>query len=412
MKDKFTNQELYNWMVSQISTIYFQSYQMAYDIAKRTEKAFQYELGDFNASFVNFGYWDSLKKGLLSGEQLHYDLRRMETAFLEKNKREFELNKHISLAILDPMALIKLKETGRCFVNLPETLFDLDYPGHLMRRIKTLSLTIPCITGPYTNVNCRLTLLNNSIRLNSSAENVEDYPRKENDTRFRDNVGTIQSIATSSGQYDSGVFELNFRDERYLPFEGAGAISNWQLELSGKWWDEDNRKFMEYSQFDFDTISDVIMHLRYTAREGGSTLTTIVENGLLEQLNDLFLSAGKTGLFKGFNIRHEFPDEWHILKHGDSATFALSEQHLPQLAREHSPEIESEIWLARMKGEPDSFEMSLGENPLILEVDPTLNNLFIGQTDLISLNEPFILSANNTGDLEELVLLVKYTLDS
>ena len=84
MKDKFTDQELYNWMVSQISTIYFQSYQMAYDIAKRAEKAFRQELGDFDASFVKFGYWDNLKKGLLSGEQLHYDLKRMETTYLEK----------------------------------------------------------------------------------------------------------------------------------------------------------------------------------------------------------------------------------------------------------------------------------------------------------------------------------------
>ena len=87
MRDKFTNQELYNWMVSQISTIYFQSYQMAYDIAKRAEKAFQHELGDYDATFIKFGYWDSLKKGLLSGEKLHYDLKRMETGYLEKNKR-------------------------------------------------------------------------------------------------------------------------------------------------------------------------------------------------------------------------------------------------------------------------------------------------------------------------------------
>jgi hypothetical protein len=35
----------------------------------------------------------------------------------------------------------------------------------------------------------------------------------------------MQSIATSHAQNDSGMFELNFRDERYLPFEGAGAIS-------------------------------------------------------------------------------------------------------------------------------------------------------------------------------------------
>jgi hypothetical protein len=32
-------------------------------------------------------------------------------------------------------------------------------------------------------------------------------------------------IATSTAQNDAGVFEFNFRDERYMPFEGAGAIS-------------------------------------------------------------------------------------------------------------------------------------------------------------------------------------------
>ena len=45
MKERFTNQQLYNWMVSQISSVYFQSYQLAYDIAKKAEKAFCHELG-------------------------------------------------------------------------------------------------------------------------------------------------------------------------------------------------------------------------------------------------------------------------------------------------------------------------------------------------------------------------------
>ena len=45
MRDKFTNQELYDWMVGQIAGIYFQSYQLAYDVAKRAERAYRYELG-------------------------------------------------------------------------------------------------------------------------------------------------------------------------------------------------------------------------------------------------------------------------------------------------------------------------------------------------------------------------------
>ena len=57
-----------------------------------------------------------------------------------------------------------------------------------------------------------------------------------------------------------GVFDFNFRDERYLPFEGAGAISDWQIELATE---------KELRQFDYSTISDVILHVRYTAEENG-----------------------------------------------------------------------------------------------------------------------------------------------
>ena len=154
MRSKYTNEELYQWQVGQISGVYFQSYKLAYDLAKRAERCFRFELGLQDSSYINFGYWDSLKKGLLSGEKLQYDLRRLETAYLEQNRREFELTKHVSLALLDPLALVKLRETGRCFFRLPEEIFDLDYPGHYFRRIKSVSLTLPCVVGPYTTISC------------------------------------------------------------------------------------------------------------------------------------------------------------------------------------------------------------------------------------------------------------------
>jgi hypothetical protein len=52
------------------------------------------------------------------------------------------------------------------------------------------------------------------------------------DPRFADERAGIASIATSSGQNDAGLFELKLRDERYLSFEGAGAISSRQLRLN------------------------------------------------------------------------------------------------------------------------------------------------------------------------------------
>jgi hypothetical protein len=305
MRDKFTNKQLYNWMVSQLSALYFQSYQMAYDLAKRAEKAFQYELGLTEASFIQFGYWDSLKKGLLAGEKLGYDLKRMEVAYLEGNRREYELTKHVSLGMLDPEALVMLRERGECFVGLPEAIFDLDYPGHYMRRIKSVGLTIPCVAGPYTGVSCTLTLLKNQVRINSSLTGKEGtYKRDEkgDDPRFRDNVAAIQSITTSSGQNDSGLFELNFRDERYLPFEGAGAISQWRLELPN-----------DFRQFDYNTITDVILHIRYTARDGGGRLKEKAVDALQDILNQMVFGKDgeRKGLFRMFSARHEFPSEWH-----------------------------------------------------------------------------------------------------
>ena len=131
MHNKFTNEDLFTWMSTQVSNLYFQSYQLAYDIARRTERSFRYELGLDDTSYIKFGYWNSQKQGLLAGEHLSNDLKRMEMAYLEQNQREFELTKPISLSQLDPAALLKLKTTGECWINLPEELFDMDYPGTL-----------------------------------------------------------------------------------------------------------------------------------------------------------------------------------------------------------------------------------------------------------------------------------------
>jgi hypothetical protein len=311
LQSKFTNQELYSWMLGQISAAYFQGYQLAYDLAKRAERAFQHELGLADSDFIRFGYWDNLKKGLLAGEQLQYDLRRLETAYLEQNRREYELTKHVSLNLLDPIALLMLRETGQCFVSLPEAIFDLDHPGHYRRRIKSVTLTIPCVAGPYTSVSCTLTLLGNRLRVDSSATQPYAYSGLE-DVRFRHNTGATQSIATSSGQNDGGLFELSFRDDRYLPFEGAGAISTWRLELP-----------TEFRQFDYDTISDVVLHLRYTAREGGAALRAAAIDALRQgALNTLPLGQNgeRSGLFRFFSARRDFSAEWHRFLHPAEGT--------------------------------------------------------------------------------------------
>jgi hypothetical protein len=303
MKSKYSNQELYSWMVGQISGIYFQSYQLAHDVAKRAETAYRFELGLNESNFIQFGYWDSLKRGLLAGERLYQDIKRVEVAYLDQNQREYEITKHVSLSRLDPLALAKLKQTGECLVSVPEALFDLDHPGHYFRRMKYISLTVPCVAGPYLGVNCTLALLKSSIRQsNSLLGSPPKYLRdqEEEDPRFRDINGAIQSIVTSSGQNDSGLFETNLRDERYLPFEGSGAISEWQIQLPS-----------DFRQFDYDTIFDVVLHMRYTARDGGEPLRNQAVTELRDALNEFLRTEGQKGLALPISIRHEFPNEWY-----------------------------------------------------------------------------------------------------
>ncbi len=319
LHERYTNAELYRWMSSEVSRTYFQAYQLAYDIAKQAQRCYQYELGAPDSTFIEFGYWDNRRKGLLAGDRLLHDLRRMETAYLANNRREYELSKRISLASLDPMALLMLRQTGHCEIDVPEALFDLDHPGHYMRRIKMVSLTIPAVTGPYVNVAARLTWTHSAVR--TSAENFED-------PLVVDTVGTSQSIATSSGQGDAGLFEFSFRDERYLPFEGKGAISHWRLELPA-----------ELRQFDYQTIEDVLLEIRYTAREGGQTLAAQVlgENGqdLESRLESLGLASGfGPGMMRVWRAATHFPEALERFTHaadGEAPVLSLNigSEHFP-----------------------------------------------------------------------------------
>src|SRR3989442_13494232 len=122
------------------------------------------------------------------------DLKRNELAYHEKHKRELELIRHVSLRQLDPLALLTLKATGTCQVTIPEWLYDRDCPGHYMRRIKSVALSLPSVVGPYTSVNCTLSLLKSSLRKFPLPKDGEYAPQGSEDDRFVNYIGAVQSI--------------------------------------------------------------------------------------------------------------------------------------------------------------------------------------------------------------------------
>lgn len=328
LHDKFTNEDLHLWMQGESSRLCYEYYRFAFDTARKAEREMKQELmrPEVDAQdFVKFNYWDGGRKGLLSGEALHLDVKRMEMAYHDNNKRELELTRHVSLRQLNPLALLMLKATGSCTVTIPEWFFDRDCPGHYMRRIKSVALSIPSVVGQYASVNCTLSLLRSSLR-KSPLMKDNSYDRQgSEDDRFVDYVGAMQSIVTSSGNNDSGLFETNLRDERYLQFEGAGAESTWKIDLP-------NPK--DYPAFDYATISDVVLHIRYTARQG-------VEPGKVRaSLNTLFGSTDLSNLALLFSLKYDFPTEWAaFVNSADAFTARIHKDFFPYFAQGNNKSI-------------------------------------------------------------------------
>ena len=126
---------------------------MAYDMVKMTEMAYKFERDDETAIFIAGDNWQFDKAGLLAGERLLLQIQEMDKAFIQQafiqqNRRDYEVTQLFSLILLNPSQLIELKQTGRCRFTIPEIMYDFVYPGQYKRIIKSVRVSIPCVVGP------------------------------------------------------------------------------------------------------------------------------------------------------------------------------------------------------------------------------------------------------------------------
>ena len=283
-----------------MQNIYYQTYILAYDMAKKAEKAYRFELGSKDAqSIIDFGYWDVSHNGFLAGEQLYIGLRKLQQAYDEQSTHDFEIKKDISLRQLNPFSLYDFRATGACTFELPETMLDMDFPGHYRRRINSVAVTFSGIVdGP---ISATLTLQQHRYRIVTSGS-ATDYlkaPDSIADGRFQSDNVPINSIAVSNNKStSSSVFNLDFSASSYMPFENAGALSRWSLELS------------PFSSLDPSTVSDIVMHLNYTAVNGPATSKANNVIPAVTQFIQGKMSDGKS-LVSTLDLAIDFPrDLW------------------------------------------------------------------------------------------------------
>jgi len=320
MNSKFTSRQLYQYMIGKLSTVYFQTYNLALDYAKAAQRAMQFELGlpESDVQHIGAAYWDSLKKGLTAGERLQLDIDRLEKAYLDANGRRLEITRTISLALVDPLALLQLKERGRCEFELSEALFDADFPGHYARQVKAVSLSFPAVIGPYDNFNATLTQLGHRTVLSPDKGTVSYLLNGPSQLGSQPAAHLLrvdwrpnQQVALSRGVNDSGLFQLNYQDERFLPFEGTGAVSTWRLEVNGV----DGPAHRQ-------ALTDVILTLQYTARSGGDAFAETVKSLISKKARERAAML---------NLAYDFPVEWQAFmnKPSDGLNFFVEKRRLP-----------------------------------------------------------------------------------
>jgi hypothetical protein len=265
LKNKFTSKALYNWLRGKLSAIYYQFYDLTVSRCLMAQEAYKWALGIESASFIRPGAWQGTYAGLMAGETLMLSLAQMEQSWLQKDQREKEVVRTVCLsdvyAGLSTNAftladqVVTLVTAGRGSVGTAGnglsvtsdkqlqatlTLSGLNigdnYPSSLgkNRRIKQISVTLPALVGPYQDVRAVLS--------------------------YGDPKGLAKGcdvLAVSHGMNDSGQFQLNFNDDRWLPFEGIPVDSSGVLTLSFPQADSSQKDLLL-------SLTDIILHIRYT----------------------------------------------------------------------------------------------------------------------------------------------------
>jgi len=354
---RFSNIALYTWLATTLKTTYRKAYSSAYAMAKLAEQAYRFERNDNTTILLSEPYWSQAQSGLMAGEMLLGDLQNMERSFIETNYRTPEITQSFSMLQISPAALLNLRQNASCNFSIPEFCFDLFYPGQYCRKIKAVRLTIPCVAGPLANIGATLTLTGSNLRLKPSLDASSMVPIQLNHSVV---------IATSTAQNDTGVFEFNFRDERYMPFEGAGAISSWKVELPSG-----------FRQFDYQTISDVIVHISYTAQQDDSLRLKV------ETKNGAIAAALKsTPLVRLFSLRQEFPSVLNRLLHSPlntSLAMSITANYLPYFVASGAVQVTTAALLLRTAASKPigNFTVSIDGNSISgFAADPKMGGLW------------------------------------
>jgi len=296
LRNKFTNAELYEWMSGVLEDVYAWFLQEATAVALMAERQLIFERNIDFPPFIRSDYWQmdpnqlgtdlggggsTDRRGLTGSTRLLRDLTQLDQAAFSTNSPKRQLSKTFSLSELAPEQLIRLRAQGIASFYTTHDHFDRDYPGHYLRLIKKVSVTVIALVPPTRGI--RATLSNGGT---SRVFTGGVFFQEQTIKRYPD------EIALSSGVGDSGVFAMLPEGEFLNPFEGSGVETLWEFRMD-----------KAANPFDYASLADVLFNIEYEALSDGNRRTA-----LANQLNQ---EAAEGAL--AISFKNNLPDQWFDL---------------------------------------------------------------------------------------------------
>jgi hypothetical protein len=295
LSNKFTNAELYEWMSKILSRVYSFLLQQATSTALTASNQLRFERQQEIPGIIKNDYWEAPsnevvqssgsggntpdRRGLTASARLLQDVIQLDQLAFDTDKRRLELTKNISLASLDPVAFQLFRETGSITFQTPMELFDRDFPGHYLRLIKRVRVSVIALIPPVDGI--KATLINPGVSYTVVDSTFQRVPVRRDP----------EIIALTVAQNATGMFELTQQSTKLNPFESIGVDTFWNFALP---------KASNF--FDFNTIADVLFTIEYTALENQTYRNTVIEN-----LDNTFEAA------RPYSFKNQFADQWYDL---------------------------------------------------------------------------------------------------
>jgi hypothetical protein len=290
---RFTNAELFEWMSGVLGRVYAFFLQQATALAQLAEAQLAFERQELPAGFVAGDYWRDAttdaaapdRRGLTGSARLLQDVHRLDQYAFDTDRRKLHLTQTFPLSQIAAFELQQFRETGVLTFATPQELFDREFPGHYLRLVRQVSVSLIALLPAGRGVRATLSAsgVSRTIVARGSFEVVTLRRQPE-------------AIAFTSPTNATGLFDLEPEGGLLLPFEGMGVDTVWQLELP-----------KAANPFDYRSIADVLLTIKYTALDSAEYRQQVVR-----ELDRRFSGD------RSFSIHNQFPDAWYELNNPDT----------------------------------------------------------------------------------------------